>query len=220
VVPEMPWSKKRSLDKGIDDTVAEIDKAVAARMRATQLLAPDKDGANGDDLEDAYILARMLYGEYTIGIFGIDLIVGTEYEWQKACAEFWLGVAEGRGINIYLPPETALCKQLYRYGFQKEPSTGIIGSAELDRRNAEINQQKEGVLQKVYALKGVMDFLHAAKDKPSLDLGAELKHIEEEYAKGCALAQTLDGAQQENNHVRTVMQLRLRGGQVPLGNAA
>lgn len=27
--PEMPWSKKRSLDKSFDDTLAEIDKAVA-----------------------------------------------------------------------------------------------------------------------------------------------------------------------------------------------
>jgi len=29
VAPEMPWSKKRGLDKSFDDTMAEIDKAVA-----------------------------------------------------------------------------------------------------------------------------------------------------------------------------------------------
>ena len=123
-------------------------------------------------------ISKSLYAQYTVGVYGIDLIVGTEYEWQKACVEFWLGVAEGRGIQIDIAPESALLKQLYRYGYQKEPD-GILKLSELGKRNGELSDR--------------------------------MKKIMAEY-------QTLDGALQENQHISNVMNLRLRGGQIPLGN--
>ncbi|HEX9568501.1 MAG TPA: hypothetical protein VIG92_02320 [Rhodospirillales bacterium] len=81
VVPEMPWSKKRSLDKGIDDTVAEIDKAVAELKAkgATKFIVGGHDiGAN----------AALAYGirrEHIRGVLVIKPEVTPERaEFQKA----------------------------------------------------------------------------------------------------------------------------------------
>lgn len=135
----------------------------------------------GGSLDAATVGAvKALYGEYTIGIYGIDLVVGTEYDWQKACVEFWIGEASGRGINVDIAPESALCKQQYRYGYQMEPET-LVKLGELDQRAAALEARKSKLIAEI---------------------------------------QTLDGAWQENRHVRTVTELRLRGAQIPLGDAA
>jgi len=115
------------------------------------------------------------YGAYTIGIFGIDLVVGTEYFHQKACVEYYIGQACGRGILIFLPPETALCKQAYRYGWQAEPEA-IIKISEIEGRVAGLTGRKNKLI-------------------------AEL--------------QTIDGALQESDFNRQILELRLRGASVP-----
>lgn len=132
------------------------------------------DEAVGPDAE------RADYARYTIGVYGIDLIVGTEYEVQKACVEFWIGIAEGRGIQTDIAPESALLKQRYRYGYDSEPEIGLLKLQELAARQQELNTRKNKLI-------------------------AEL--------------QTLDGAAQENAHISSVLELRLRGGQIPLGGS-
>lgn len=76
-----------------------------------------------------------------IGLWGIDLIVGDEYSYQKPCAEFWLGVAHGKGILVTLPHTTALCKQSYRYGYQSEPSS-LVTMSELTRRRSMLQDER------------------------------------------------------------------------------
>ena len=51
----------------------------------------------------------------TIHLSGIELVLGTEYFHQRACVEFWCGIAIGRGIEIALPKTGAsiLTGQLY-----------------------------------------------------------------------------------------------------------
>lgn len=76
-----------------------------------------------------------------IGLWGIDLIVGDEYFYQKPCAEFWLGVAHGKGITVTLPHTTALCKQSHRYGYQLEPAS-LIAISELAKRKAGLMDER------------------------------------------------------------------------------
>jgi len=45
-----------------------------------------------------------------IEIYGFEMSDQIEYVKQKACAEFWIGFALGRGIEIYTPPN---CQILY-----------------------------------------------------------------------------------------------------------
>ena len=122
-----------------------------------------------------YAALQKAYGAYTIGIFGIDLVVGTEYFHQKACVEYYIGQACGRGILVYLPPETALCKQAYRYGWFLEPDT-IIKTSEIEKRIGALTGRKNRLI-------------------------AEL--------------QTVDGALQEADFNRQILELRGRGAMVP-----
>ena len=60
-----------------------------------------------------------------IEIYGIDMSDDTEYVKQKACGEWWIGFAMGRGIEIYTPDN---CQLLYSslYG-GNEQGAGWMG---------------------------------------------------------------------------------------------
>ena len=87
------------------------------------------------DLAKARQIVADAYAERELAIFGIDLVVGTEYEHQKACAEFWIGIAHGRGINIVLPEHTALLRGTHIYGMEKEPDLHPVKLGELQKRH-------------------------------------------------------------------------------------
>lgn len=99
---------------------------------------------------------RALYAEYTIGLFGIDLVVGEEYFWQKACSEFWIGAAAiGRGINVFVPPQSALCKQLFRYGYQTEPPC-IVKPREILDHGRKLAAERDEILKRAAMLEGAI----------------------------------------------------------------
>lgn len=61
-------------------------------------------------------------------IYGVDMAVAqpitgdtatNEYSIQKPSCEFWLGMAAGMGIQIYIPPEADLLKLRYLYGYEE-----------------------------------------------------------------------------------------------------
>jgi hypothetical protein len=45
-----------------------------------------------------------------IEVYGINMASNNEYKKQKPSAEFWLGIALGRGAEVYLPPNCQLMK--------------------------------------------------------------------------------------------------------------
>jgi hypothetical protein len=57
-----------------------------------------------------------------IGVFGCDYATGSEYGPQRGSAEYWLGVAEGRGVQVCLPPGCDLLNKPHlMYGYQSHP---------------------------------------------------------------------------------------------------
>lgn len=80
-----------------------------------------------------------------IGLWGIDLVVGDEYIHQKPCTEFWLGTAHGKGINITIPRESALCKQSHRYGYQIEPES-LVKMSELAKRKKNLLDERHKIM--------------------------------------------------------------------------
>jgi hypothetical protein len=70
----------------------------------------------------SYMIALAIAeGFEEIGLWGIDLAHDTEYQYQKPSAEYLLGIARGLGITIHLPPQSALLKGVYRYGYDPMP---------------------------------------------------------------------------------------------------
>lgn len=59
----------------------------------------------------AYAMALAIHERAReIAIYGVDMDGSDEYGYQKANMEYLIGVARGQGINVYVPPESALCK--------------------------------------------------------------------------------------------------------------
>ncbi len=67
-----------------------------------------------------------------IGLWGIDMAVTTEYVYQKANMEYLIGLARGRGIKVYIPPQSALLTN----AFQKPYGTWDNDEAEATRQAA------------------------------------------------------------------------------------
>jgi hypothetical protein len=67
----------------------------------------------------AYMIALALsQGVTHLGLFGINYGHRSEYQTQRGSAEFWLGVAHGRGVHLVLPQSCTLLqdpKPLYGY---------------------------------------------------------------------------------------------------------
>lgn len=113
----------------------------------------------------SYMIALAIRdGFKTIGVWGVDLIVGQEYFYQKACAEWWLGVANGLGIEIVLPGPSALLKQSFRYGYQSEPDWGPIKLSMMEQRGKELQARLEAVTREAHTIDGALQDLSYWKE--------------------------------------------------------
>ena len=135
-------------------------------------------------MADVAVERKRLASTFTLGVYGIDLVVGDEYDFQKSCAEHWLGYANALGIHVYLPPQTALLKQRWRYGYQAEPDEGILRISDLGLRQTDLNKRFD--------------------------------RLQAKYNATIAEMQAIDGARQEVQHHLNVIDLRLKGAEIPL----
>jgi hypothetical protein len=182
-MPELPTSVRYPIERVIDTVVGvdyetstvafmvawaihEIDRQVEAEIAAV---------SNGhrpmqDDAGNALTLPAMDYGkarawikdryaEREISLWGIDLIVGTEYDWQKACVEYLLGIAHSRGIVVRLPPASALLKQRWRYGYEIEPQQWPIKHTELTKRGEALTSEKNNLIARLQTIDGAIQEL-------------------------------------------------------------
>lgn len=125
---------------------------------------------------DVHKLTRALYADWTIGIWGVDLVVGEEYGWQKPCAEYYIGEALGRNITVRIPPQSALLHQRYRYGYQMEPTDSIKDSEIEARRVALANKHTERIAE-LHQLEGAVNELRYMQEARVLrERGTTIKY--------------------------------------------
>ncbi len=119
----------------------------------------------------AYMLTLALVeGFEVIGLYGIDLVVGREYEYERPNLEFILGIARALGYHltrawqpagypreILLPPPTAVCKQLARYGYDPEPgATQHISLRALGERREKLETAHNTCLTELHMVEGAI----------------------------------------------------------------
>ena len=157
-----------------------------------------------------YVAWAIHQGYRTIGLYGIDLVVGTEYEFQKACAEFWLGVAHGKGIDLVIPQTSALLKHTHRYGYEVEPDTGLVKLSEIQGRIAKLREQVDQSQARLIAIDGGIGEVRR-HEQWRADPAARLKDLEQTRQEALIQTATLDGALQEAQFMSELTTLRLRG---------
>lgn len=97
----------------------------------------------------------------TIGLWGIDMAAaeGGEYDYQKPCVEHYLGIAKGKGIKIYIAPESPILRTNAPYGF-----TNVRLSREFTDRLIDLNRQIGDNDQKLIKLNTEQVQLKAIRD--------------------------------------------------------
>jgi len=154
-------------------------------------------------------------GYSTIGLWGIDLIVGTEYEFQKACAEFWLGVAHGKGVHIVIPDSSALLRHSHRYGYEMEPNWGPVSSREMEKRATYLSDEQSSMIAKLHWLDGAADAwkrMQMADEPP--DVADQLRAIATAHTKTEESLTHAQGALTELGYWRELFTLRSRGARI------
>lgn len=74
-----------------------------------------------------------------IHIYGVNMSHHTEYGTQKPSCEYYLGLAKGKGIKIYVPTESDLLKSYFLYGKDEEKQSELMLKFQ-DRMNFLMNQ--------------------------------------------------------------------------------
>lgn len=122
------------------------------QMRPPRLLAkfdPDQVGAF-NSIGDVKILSNEFIGEQSV--IGLTTTTGTvivegfashnsEYSIQRPSCEYFIGVAQARGIKVYIPPEADLCKTLFLYGYQESQAAAF--DRKLKARLADLTHKQQ-----------------------------------------------------------------------------
>ena len=91
----------------------------------------------------SYEIALAIYlGFKEIQVWGVDMAVGTEYEHQRPSCEFWLGVAQGMGITVFIPPQADLLKTRFLYGFEEKQQDIFREKVEKARVDLKLKRMK------------------------------------------------------------------------------
>ena len=117
----------------------------------------------------AYMLAHAVYEGYNeVHIYGVNLLGDGEYEYQRPCMDFWIGFARGRGVNVIIPPDSALVRSRYRYGYDTHGGDGDSVFIDLCRsKMIEYEQARAQHEQQVMRIMGAMEAMGWAKDMSS-----------------------------------------------------
>jgi hypothetical protein len=119
----------------------------------------------------SYMVAMAIVDGYEeIHLYGVDMAQEEEYSRERPSVEYFIGYAVSKGIKVYIPPESDICKVPYFYGFEEASAHKICTTidpkkADLDLRiNADDTQVDEMLEQIDFQLKKYI-LEYADKDK-------------------------------------------------------
>jgi hypothetical protein len=98
--------------------------------------------------------------QHYIGLWGVDMAATEEYGYQRAGCQFFAQVAQGLGIQVYVPPESDLLTPPPLYGLFESTHRGIKLTArqgELTSRMAVAQANKQKADQEVMFIQGAID---------------------------------------------------------------
>ena len=105
----------------------------------------------------SYMIAlAMIEGFEEIHLYGINLAIGDEYAYEKPNAEWWIGMALGRGIRVIVPQASSLLKQFARYGYSSEPRPNMLTKKLLLNRINAYRAKCEELLRDYHVQLGAM----------------------------------------------------------------
>ena len=116
----LTWLKTNRVPIMMQDAYLEVPASI--KYPFAQVITEFPRGYMTNHL--AYMVAlALIEGVTHIGVFGCDYATNSEYGPQRGSAEYWLGVAEGRGVQVLLPPGCDLLNKPHLlYGYESHPN--------------------------------------------------------------------------------------------------
>ena len=138
----------------------------------------------------AYLLVLAEYlGYKRMELYGFEMASGTEYAYQRACACYWIGKLRGKGIEVYLPPQSDL---LVGAPYAYDSSFEIGYSQELDFKAGSMKKKQEENIDKYNMARGeFVAIQNACEFYP--ELGADLDKYESKAKKFALDAKRYEG---------------------------
>lgn len=67
----------------------------------------------------AYMIALAIHeGAKEIGLWGISMLADEEYARQRPCVEYYIGMAQGKGINVVVAEESPILRSERMYAYE------------------------------------------------------------------------------------------------------
>jgi hypothetical protein len=64
------------------------------------------------------IALALLQGYKVIHVYGVNMAVDSEYAYERPSCEYFVGLARGMGAEVFLHPDSDLCKTTFLYGYE------------------------------------------------------------------------------------------------------
>lgn len=156
----------------------------------------------------AYMLGlAMLMGFKRIEFYGFDMGSDTEYHYQRANFEYWIGLAHGYGFEVLLPESTILTGKLYGY---ENMHTGY--RQQLEMRMFELTKQFTVTKAEVVRLEAQYDIIKKLKEAGFLAVDDVLKDLKTKLQKQQALLNFISGAKTETENLTKLFEGYMRPG--------
>ncbi len=114
----------------------------------------------------SYMIALALYeGVDEIGVWGVDMAAGSEYAAQRPSCEYMIGIARGRGIDVFIPEVSDLLKCAELYGAETS-ALAVNMEARYNKLNeqlAQIRASKTEAMLNEAKIMGAMEILSYVK---------------------------------------------------------
>ena len=109
----------------------------------------------------SWMLAHaMIEGRKNVGIWGVDMAQDTEYGSQRPSCEYYIGLARGMGMSVFLPDTSDLLKAPFLYGMEDGGplrAKMLYRQTELTERKGKLEQQSNQVQSALHQVLGALE---------------------------------------------------------------
>lgn len=121
----------------------------------------------------------IMMGYKEIHIYGVDMAQQSEYAWQRASCQFFIGYAAGMGVKVLIPIHSELCKYVGFYGFDTDNYGRMYMKKRIKTMKESIKQLHAQALADEYERKSQKQ--QNASGMQQFDLG--LQRVDDELVK-------------------------------------
>lgn len=116
----------------------------------------------------SYMLAlAIMEGFEEIGVWGVDMATDGEYGHQRPSCEYFLGIAVGKGIKVFIHPAADLLKTRYLYGYEQHKENMFTTKmdtmiARMKNEKLQVDKQLEDAKKASWQYDGAISVLQSA----------------------------------------------------------